>query len=462
MNDGTLTDLTCPSCFRPRGDDMALTDTAIKNSIKAAELPKAPAYKKLSDGGGLYLLIGKTSQRWRLDYRMDGKRKTLTIGNYPEIPLAGSKDRSGNYCEGARDYRTEAKKLITMGIDPSQKKQEDKQDRIAEQAMKKAEQDALSNTFEVVAREWHDLHRVTWTDKHASTTLRRFELHVFPMIGAIPVAQLTKALVANVITKIGRTGKLEMAHRVAQITRQVLEYAADKEIIDNIPLGRTKNLLPRRKAVPMPAITEPKRIGEFMRSIYAYDGTYVVCQALKLLPLVATRSGEFRNAEWPEFDLEDALWTIPAMHRKILKEDKLNPANVHLVPLSRQAVEILRDIKLLTGSGRYVFPSFAGKGEPMSENAVNDAIERMGYKGEMVGHGVRAMFSTSMNAQGFNADAIERQLAHKEKDAVRAAYNRAEYWEERTRMMQHWADYLEGLRLGADVIPLHRKLKLAA
>ncbi|MDX8406458.1 MAG: tyrosine-type recombinase/integrase, partial [Mariprofundus sp.] len=412
--------------------------------------------------GGCGLLISKTSKCWRMDYRMAGKRKTLTIGTYPEIPLAGCKDKSKNYCKGARDYRTEAKQLITMGIDPSQKKQADRQECIAKQARQQADQDALSNTFEVVAREWHALHRVTWTDKHASTTLRRFELHVFPMIGAVPVAQLTKALVANVITKVSSTGKLEMAHRVAQITRQVLEYAADKEIIDNIPLGRTKNLLPRRKAVPMPAITEPKRIGEFMRSIYTYEGTFIVCQALKLLPLVATRSAEFRNAEWPEFDLDGALWTIPAMHRKILKEDKLNPTNVHLVPLSRQAIEILREIKLLTGNSRYVFPSFSGKGMPMSENAVNDAIERMGYKGEMVGHGVRAMFSTSMNAQGFNADAIERQLAHKEKDAVRAAYNRAEYLSERVRMMQHWADYLDGLRLGANIIPLHQKKQLVA
>jgi len=199
-----------------------------------------------------------------------------------------------------------------------------------------------------------------------------------------------------------------------------------------------------------------------MRSIYAYKGTFVVCQALKLLPLVATRSGEFRTSEWPEFDLDGALWTIPAMHRKIPKQDKLNPANVHLVSLSHQAVEILRELKLLTGNGRYAFPSFAGKGEPMSENAVNDAIERMGYKGEMVGHGVRAMFSSSMNAQGFNADAIERQLAHKEKDAVRAAYNRAEYWEERTRMMQHWANYLDGLRQGADIIPLHQPQQMRA
>ncbi|MBN4073314.1 site-specific integrase [Mariprofundus ferrooxydans] len=280
---------------------------------------------------------------------------------------------------------------------------------------------------------------------------------MFPLIGAVPLAQLTKSQVANALTTITQRGTLEVAKRIAQITRQVLEYASDKEIIDNIPMGSTKNLLPRRKAIPMPAITEPKRIGEFMRSIYAYQGSFVVCQALKLLPLVAARSGEFRNAEWPEFDFDNALWTIPAMHRKIPKDDKLNPANVHLVPLSRQAVAILRDIQQLTGNERYVFPSFAGRGKPMSENAINDAIERMGYKGEMVGHGVRAMFSTSMNAQNINADAIERQLAHKEKDAVPAAYNRAEYFPDRVRMMQQWADYLDGLRLGADIIPLHRQ-----
>jgi len=432
---------------------MALTDAA----IRTAKLPADKNQMKLSDSGGLYLLIGKTSKCWRLDYRMDGKRKTLTIGTYPEISLAGRNDKSGNYQNGARDCRTEARRLITQGIDPSMKKQSDRREQMDEQARQKAALDATANTFEFVAREWHDLHKSKWSDKHAFTILRRFELHVFPLIGAVPVAQLSKSQVANTLTAIARHGTLEVAKRVAQITRQVLEYACDKDIIDNIPIGRTKNLLPTRKAKPMPAITEPKRIGEFMRSVYAYEGTYVVCQALKLLPLVAARSGEFRKAEWPEFDLDGALWTIPAMHRKIPSDDKRDSANVHLVPLSRQAVEILRELKLLTGNGRYAFPSSAGKNRPMSENAINDAIHRMGYKGEMVGHGVRAMFSTSMNTQGFNPDAIERQLAHKEKDAVRAAYNRAEYLSDRTRMMQHWADYLDGLRNGADVVPLHSR-----
>ena len=192
-----------------------------------------------------------------------------------------------------------------------------------------------------------------------------------------------------------------------------------------------------------------------MRSIYAYQSTFVVCQALKVLPLLAVRSGEFRFSQWSEFDFEAALWTIPAIHRKLPREEKENPENVHLVPLSKQAIQILKELKALTGNARYVFPSQRSDDKPMSDDAINDAIDTMGYKGEMVGHGVQTMFSSSMNEQNFKSDAIERQLAHKEKNAIRDAYNRAEYLPERIRMMQYWADYLDALRQGADIVPLH-------
>lgn len=435
---------------------MALTD----QEVKSAKIPKGKSLKKLFDGGGLYLLVLKSGKYWRLDYRMSGKRKTLAMGSYPATPLAGNVDALGVYQKGARDLRNEAKRLIKQGIDPSQKKQQDKREHIAAQALLKAEQAIEANTFEVIAREWHSLHLARWSPKHAQTIIRRFELHVFPVIGDIPVAKLTKSHVADLLTSIVKHDTLEIAKRIGQITRQVLEYASDKGVIDAIPMGNTKNLLPSRKARHWPAITEPKRIGEFMRSIYDYQGTFVVCQALKVLPLLAARSGEFRYSQWPEFDFEAALWTIPAIHRKLPKEEKEDPANVHLVPLSKQAIQILKDLKQLTGDAKYVFPSQRSNDKPMSDDAINDAIDTMGYKGEMVGHGVRTMFSSSMNEQGFNPDAIERQLAHKEKNAIRAAYNRAEYLPERTRMMQHWADYLDGLRQGAGVVPLHRLKKV--
>jgi len=338
------------------------------------------------------------------------------------------------------------------------RRRDKKQANIEASREKTRQQEVDANTFEVIARQWHSTHKDGWNAKHAATILRRFELHVFPSIGSVPVAQITKSQVADVLTAIVEHGTVEIAKRIKQIIRQVLEYARDKELIDAIPMGKMVKLIPKRKAKPMPAITEdPKRIGEFMRAVHAYQGSFVVCCALKLLPLLATRTGEFRAAQWSEFNLDDGLWTIPASHRKLPKDDKEDPDNVHLVPLSRQAVEILRDLHQLTGMGKHVFPSARGDVRPMCENAINTAIHAMGFKGEMTGHGVRAMFSTSLNDQGFNPDAIEAQLAHSEKNAVRAAYNRGDYMEERTRMMQHWADYLDALRQGADVIPIHRK-----
>jgi len=432
---------------------MALTDA----TVKAAKLPDGKSQKKLTDGGGLYLLVNKSGKYWRYDYKLDGRRRTLAIGTYPDVRLAGYKDKSGEYKKGARDLLNDAKALIKLGIDPSQKKQSDRRDKLAQATAQKEQESVDANTFEVVARQWHSTHKKNWSDKHATTILRRFELHVFPAIGSVPVAKLRKSQVADVLTSIVEHGSVEIAKRIGQIVRQVLEFASDKGLIDAIPMGSVKTLIPARKAKPMAAIIEPKRIGELMRAIHAYQGTFVVCCALRLLPLLAVRSGEFRTAEWCEFNLDDAMWTIPAAHRKLKKAAKENPDNVHLVPLSTQAVATLKELHQLTGRGRHVFPSARGDARPMSENTINVALHAMGFKGEMVGHGVRAMFSSSLNEQRFNPDAIERQLAHAEKNAVRSAYNRSDYMDERVEMMQHWADYLDGLRTGADVIPIKRK-----
>jgi len=418
---------------------------AIKTDMqaKAAKLPVGKRKAKFAVSDGLFLLVTESGKYWKYAYSFDGKRKEASLGVYPTVSMKAAKAKL-----------QDVKSLLADGIDPNQKKRAERQANIAATRKQEEQAEEDANTFEVVARQWHTTHENGWSDKHAKTILRRFELHVFPTIGSIPVAQLTKSQVADVLTAIAARGTAEIAKRIAQITRQVLEYASDRGLIEAIPMGNMKTLLPQRKAKPMPAITDSKRIGALLRSIYAYEGSFVVCQALKLLPLVAVRSGEFRTAEWSEFDLDGALWTIPAAHRKLTKVAKADPANVHLVPLSTQAVAILKELHRLTGSGRYVFPSVR-RGRPMSENAINVAIHAMGFD-DMVGHGWRAVFSTSLNEQGFNPDAIERQLAHTEKNAVRAAYNRGDYLDERRKMMQHWADYLDGLREGADIISINR------
>ncbi|MDQ6992539.1 MAG: integrase arm-type DNA-binding domain-containing protein, partial [Mariprofundus sp.] len=212
---------------------MALSDAA----VKAAKLSNDKKQLKLTDGAGLYLLVTKSGKYWRLDYRFDGKRETLALGTHPDVPLAGRVDKSGQFHKGARDLRGEAKQRIKQGIDPSLKKQSDRREQVAEQAKQKAEQVAESNTFELLAIEWHQVHRTRWSDKHATTILRRFELHVFPMIGAIPLIQMAKGDVAKVLIEQVKQGKLEMGKRVGQITKQVLEYACDKGVIDAIPMG---------------------------------------------------------------------------------------------------------------------------------------------------------------------------------------------------------------------------------
>jgi len=417
---------------------MALTDL----EVRKASLPDGKKQIRMTDGRGLYLIINKSGKYWRYDYKFNGKRKTFSIGTYPDVPLAGKKGRDRQYIKGARDYLIDIKRLIKDGIDPVAARQQDRQHHINE-----LKQDQIKGvTFEDVAREWYGVNEPGWTKKHAVTTMRRFELHVFPSIGGVSVVQLNKIQVAGVIKSIVSRGTIEIATRINQNVRKVLEYACDSGYIESVPMGNTKNLIPARTVKPMPSITDATRIGDVMRAIYAYSGTYTVCQALKVLPLLAVRSYEFRHAGWKEFNFDDAIWTIPASHRKLSKAQKEDPRNFHLVPLSKQAVILLKDLQGLTGRCRYVFPSSRGDSRPMSENTVNVALQTMGFKGELVGHGFRAMFSSVMNEQGFNRDAIERQLAHKERNAVRAAYNRAEYLEERVEMMQKWADCLDELR----------------
>jgi len=438
---------TVQKCYRTlthyKGRIMALTDKEVDN----AKVLEGKKVRKLSDGQGLYLLINKTgSKYWRYDYRFNDKRKTYTFGTYPDLPLGGKKVRGRGYVKGARDLLVEVKQLVAKGIDPVTLRKKEKQDTINAQVAVEDKHQELDNTFEKVTLEWYPIKRKGLNESYTTKMLGRIEKYVFPLIGSVPITELNKKQVADVIKFTVDAGVIDTAHRLAQYIHQILEYACDCGYIDLVPMGNVSRLIPHCDVKPMPALTDEGNIGELLRAIDNYSGTFVVCSALKLLPMLAVRGGEFRTSEWTEMDFEKSLWTIPAAHRKISTAAKKNPANFHLVPLSKQAVALLKDLHRMTGRGKHVFPSVRGDVRPMSENTITTALGVMGYKDKQTGHGFRAMFSTILNEKGFNPDAIERQLAHKERNAVRAAYNRSEYIEERINMMQSWADYLDKLR----------------
>ncbi len=400
---------------------MPLTDTAIRTA-KPREKPV-----KLFDGGGLYLLANPNGSRWwRFDYRLAGKRRTLSMGVYPAVGL-----------KQARDKRDAARKQLAAGIDPG--------------LARKAERSADADSFEAVAREWHAKRSRLWVATHADKIIRRLERDVFPWIGARPVGEVTATELLEVLRRIEGRGAVDTAHRAHQNCGQVFRYAMATGRAERDPAADLRGALPPAKEKHHAAITDPKDIGGLLRAIDGYRGSFVTQCGLRLAPLTFVRPGELRKAEWSEIDLEAAEWRIPT--------ERMKMRATHIVPLSRQAAEALGELHALTGSGRYIFPSERTRGRPMSENTINAALRRMGYaKDEMTGHGFRSMASTLLNEQGWNRDAIERQLAHGERDAVRAAYNYAEHLPERRRMMQAWADYLDGLKNGADVVPLHGRL----
>lgn len=423
---------------------MNLTDLTLKNATP----PHNKKSIKLYDGNGLYLFVNKSGKYWRYDYQLKGcGRKTLSIGKYPDIPLAGRKGKSGEYTKGARDLLVEYKAMIRQGIDPSLVKQDETRRNIEEAKRKKMEESLDKQTFEVVAREWFELKKHEWVDKHSKKQIGRLERYVFPLIGGTPINQLSKPEVNAPIKMAAKTGVNDTARRLYYMVKDIFGYAIDHDYVDAIPMSsRVSSLVPKVTSKHMPAILEEPKIGELLRSILNYKGTYVVRMALQILPYVSLRAGEFRQAKWTEFDLNNGSWTIPAKHRKLKKHKKEDETNVHIVPLSRQAVALLRELKQFTGKGNHVFPSIRGDERPMSENTINTALHAMGYKDEMVGHGFRTIFSTQMNEKNYNLDAIERQLSHQCRDKVRDAYNRAGYMGERFEMMQVYADYLDDLR----------------
>jgi integrase len=403
---------------------MPLTDAAIRKSKPA---PKA---RKLSDGGGLFLLIAPTGGKlWRLKYRFGGKEKLLALGAYPHVTLAR-----------AREQRDEAKRQLAAGIDPGQLKK----------AVKSQQVERAANSFEAGAREWVARHLAERADSHRSRVVSRLERCVFPYLGARPVAEITAPEVLAVARRIESRGAIETAHRALQNVGQVLRYAVATGRAVNDPTAALRGALTPAKPQHMAApADDPARVGEILRAVEAFKGGPVVHAALRLLPLLFCRPGELRTMCWADVDIDAAAWRFTTSKTR----------TEHLAPLSRQALAILRDLHPLTGHGRYVFPSARGAGRPMSDAAINAAYRRLGIdtRTELTGHGWRAVARTLLHERlGFAAEVIEHQLAHAVPDALGRAYNRTKFIDERRRMMQAWADHLDRLKSGADVVTLRR------
>jgi len=386
---------------------------------------------KLFDGGGLFLLVTPTGGKlWRLKYRFEGKEKKLTLGGYPEISLAA-----------ARQRREDARKLIANGIDPNEVKKAQRAAIVAE----------TENSFEVVAREWQGKYAKTWSAVHADTILQRLEKEVFPWLGKVDVAEIKAPALLAILRRMEERGALDTAHRVRNHCSNVFRYAIATGRAERDPAADLRGALPPVKNGHHAAPTDPKQIAPLLRAMDTFEGSFVVKCALLLTPLLFVRPGELRHAEWSEIDLDAAEWNIPA--------EKMKMKLPHLVPLPSHAVAILRELHALTGRGRYVFPCNRTTLRPMSENTVNAALRRLGFnRDEIVAHGFRAMARTVLDeVLHVRPDYIEHQLAHAVRDPNGRAYNRTAHLAERRKMMQLWADYLDGLKTGAKVIPLRGK-----
>ena len=404
---------------------MPLTATAIRNT-KPADKPI-----RLFDGGGMYLEVSPAGGRWwRLKYRFVGKEKRLSLGVYPEVSLAE-----------ARSRREDARKLLAAGIDPSDQRK----------AAKREAEGREINSFEAVAREWYGKQAHVWVAHHASDVLRRLESNLFPEIGSEPIAEVTAPMLLAAVRKIEHRGAHDLAHRVLQVASQLFRYGVATGRCERDPAPDLRGALTPHKSKHQAAVA-PEELPALLRAIDGYGelGDKLTAYALRLLVLTFVRTNELIGAEWSELDLDSAIWIIPATRMKMRSE--------HVVPLSRQAIEVLREIRAIGCSSRYVFPG-RNPDKPISNNTMLFALYRLGYKGKMTGHGFRAVASTILNEAGFRADVIERQLAHCERNEIRGAYNRAEYLPERRKMMQQWADMLAALAQGAQVIPLQRKAK---
>lgn len=396
--------------------------------IKAAR-PKEKPYK-LFDERGLYLFVTPSGGRlWRLKYRLNGKEKLLALGAYPDVPL-----------KRAREKRDEARRLIADGIDPS--------------AQKKAERQASADTFSALAKEYLQVKRSSLNPKTIAKAQWLLDDWLNPSIGSIHVKKLRAAEVLAVCRRLEAKGKYESAHRARALASRVMRYGVATGRCEHDPCAYLRGALKPVKVTNRAAITEPAKLGELLRAIDGYQGQPSTAYALKILPYLFVRPGELRAAEWREFDLEsdEPLWRIPAGRMKMKEQ--------HVVPLARQVVVLLKQLQPITGDGPLLFPSMRSSKRPISDNTLNAALRRLGYSGdEHVAHGFRSTASTLLNEQGWHPDLIELQLAHAPRNKVRAAYNRAERLAERRKMMQAWADYLDGLKAGGKVIAIRREAK---
>ncbi|MCL2658073.1 MAG: integrase arm-type DNA-binding domain-containing protein [Betaproteobacteria bacterium] len=397
-----------------------LSDVTIRNA-KPQDKPV-----RFFDGGGLYIEVSPAGGKlWRMKYRFGGKEKRLSFGAYPDVSL-----------KEARARRKEAKDMLSGGKDPG----------AAKQAQKAAIKIASANSFEAVALEWLESRRDTVEPAQYIKTLARMENDVFPWLGAKPIAEISAVDVLTVLRRIDERGARYTAHKVRSEISRAFRYAVATGRAERDPCPDLRGAIPPARTEHMPAVTTPKEAAELLRAIDGFRGTFVVRCALLLAPMFFVRPGELRKAEWSGFDLDKAEW------RYLVTKTKTE----HLVPLASQAVAILRELHALTGNRRYVF-SGRDPQKPMSDAAVNAALRRMGYntKTEITGHGFRAMARTILHEElHFKPEVIEHQLAHKVPDALGEAYNRTKFLKERREMMQVWADYLEQLKQGADVIPL--------
>ena len=390
-----------------------LTDTFLRGLRATGQV------QKKSDGGGLYVHVSPTGGRlWRMAYSFGGKQKTLSFGAYPAVSL-----------KDARKKREEAKEQIAQGIDPGAHKQ----------AVKAASRAEVANSFEIVAREWHALQSPKWVGKHRSNIIAYLEKDIFPIIGSLAINNVSPPILLDTLRRIEARNAPNAAKKMRQTCGQIFRYAIATGRGEYDPASSLKDALAPLIVRNFSSIKEPKTIGLLLRDIDAYTVNVIVRAALQIAPYVFVRPGELRRAEWEEFNIEGAEWRIPA--------NKMKMRQVHIVPLARQVLNILEDLRQYTGQSRYLFPSMRANSAPISDMTLLAGLRRLGYgKEDMTVHGFRSMASTLLNEQGYNRDWIERQLAHGERNSIRAAYNYAEYLPERRRMMQEWADYLDTLR----------------
>ena len=406
---------------------MPLPDTFVRQVKHSGKT----AGDKYADGGGMYLLVKAAGKYWRMDYRFADKRKTLALGIYPDVSLAK-----------ARQRRQEARELLADGIDPSEAKKAKEAQIVA----------VTANTVQAVGDLWLSTKRGGWSDAHYEREHRNLEKDVYPYIGARPICQIEPPELLKVIRRVEYRGALDVAHRVLLTSRGVWQHAvaegyAQRDITQDI-----KKALKTHTKQNYPAITNPAELGKLLRACDGYKGGPVVRAALAIVPVLFQRPGNIRTMRWADIDLDSGMWAIPSADMKRTKAQKLNGAE-HLVPLPRQVVEVLRELQPLTGGREYVFPGLRDPKAPMSEAAVSAALNAMGYKNIQTWHGFRATGRTIIREQlRYPKDVIEYQLAHKGQVTHGGAYDRAEYLDERREMLQSWADYLDKLKAGADVI----------